>query len=182
MLTFRVTSDVRQAEHYLSDVQRKYAPSATVMALNRTARAVMTVARRETAKSIGLPAKEIKDKLDISQATRVRHVASVVVSKAGYRAMNLIKWKARQTKKGVRYRMHESKLLPGAFINTGRGGNLLVFKRTTPARYPIVSKTGPSVALGFNRETVQKAMDARGREVWSVEFGRALKRKLDTAR
>jgi hypothetical protein len=110
------------------DVQSK----ATVRALNRAGRAVITEAPREVAKAYNVKIGTIKRQMKLQPAQRGRLTA--VVRIYGKR-IPLSEFSARQTPRGVTVSIRRNrKLIRGAFLRTMRSGHRGVFVRAQNSR------------------------------------------------
>lgn len=102
-------------------------------ALKRTAKRIQTHTVREISKTIKLPNKDIKKRVRVN--TRIMNGMAARISYY-IRPMNLIRFKARQTKRGVTSRIMS---VPSAFIATmPNKGSPIVVKRRGRSRLPIV--------------------------------------------
>jgi len=153
-----VLTEVKFDEEKLRQIQRllravpQELPGVMSRAINRTATSVKTeIARRISAK-VKITQAAVKRSLLIRKATRRRWVATISV---GHKRIPLIHFGARQTKKGVSYRIEKQgprKSIKSAFIQTMPvSGHIGAFKRTGPKRLPIVQLLGPSPASVFER-------------------------------
>lgn len=145
----------------LTMAQQLVFPRAAARALNTTARTVRSESVRELAKLMGLAQKVVRDRTSITRATPQRLVSEV---KFKGRRLNLIRFGARQTRKGVsaapwgKRRVFEQTFL----VNLGGGKFVGVRKRRTGTsaheraetyaraervgRIPVVGVVGPGVA------------------------------------
>lgn len=144
-----VDSNIKEAMKSLSKAQYQVIPKAVSSALNKTARTVMKEVRRDVAKDTGLKQKEVAERMTLVKSSKFTQ--SVTIRMEG-RWFNLIRFNARQTKKGVKAKAWgKPKLYRGAFIGKGRNNNRLVFARTSKKRLPIKALVGPSPAVEFNK-------------------------------
>ena len=144
MLEIRFDDDkLKQLQRELKNFP-KALPKVMSRGLNRTATSARTAISRSLSKRIGLKIKDVRDKLTLHRATYSNWRSAVVVSGKKF---GLIKFGAKQTKKGVTYK-HERKriLVRHAFIATMKTGHRGVFLRKGPARLPIKEIKGPSLA------------------------------------
>lgn len=169
-LSINFQSNIKSVERSLSQVQRKVITPATNAALNNTGRTVVKEIRSAVAKDTGLKVGEIKERMKVRKSSFKN--LSVEVFMSG-RWFNLIRFKAKQTKKGVRAKAWgETKLYKGAFIgNRGR----TVFARTSKKRLPIKALVGPNPAVEFNKRivttTFQSSVTKRFKTVFERELG-----------
>jgi len=169
------TREIESAARELNRLQRKAIPAATKGALNKTATQVRTVVKRDIAKTVGLPQKTIAPSFKIFKSSTQSLRATV---QASGKALNLIRFKAKQTRKGVAAKAWgKRKLYPGTFIaNKGR----TVFKRSRVrgsrvSRLPIEAVHGPSVPREFIRARVQRAMQ----QVVSTKFPQIFRNQIE---
>lgn len=141
-----IQSNIKEATKYLSDVQRKVIPKATVTSLNKTARTVFKEVKRDVSKDIGLKQKEVAERMYLRKAHKNSQYASIGVRS---RYFNLIRFKAKQFKRGVKAKAWgKTKTYRGTFIgNDGR----TVFTRRTKRRLPLKGVVGPNPAVEFER-------------------------------
>lgn len=154
----------------LSEAQRKAVPQAAARALNRTAQQASTAAVRTLAKETGLKQKDVREKVARIRAARNKLEAVII---ATGRAFNLIRFKAKQTKKGVKASAWgRRKLYKGTFIaNKGR----TVFKRVGKNRKDIKPVHGPRIPREFVQQTNMKAMKDVASKRWPINFSADLK-------
>lgn len=97
------------------------------------------------------------------------------------RAISLLSYGARQVAKGITVKVLRDgarKLIPGAFLATGRSGNRLPFRRVGGPRLPIQALFGPSAADMLNNPKVIVPLGRRFLERASTELARVLRRAL----
>jgi len=134
---------LKQVQRVLRDIP-KALPKVMSRGLNRTATSARTQISRSLAKEIGLKIKDVRGKLSLQRATYSNWRSAVGVSSKRF---GLIKFRARQTKKGVTYKKGRKRILfRHAFIATMKTGHRGVFLRKGPARLPIQELKGPSLA------------------------------------
>ncbi len=128
-------------------------PAIAARAINRTAAAERTQAKRAIAADTGLRAKDVDAALQLERATPNRLQATVSVSG---RRIPLIAFGARGPEpsrgrgRGVSYSLPKGRgRHPQAFIATMKSGRRGVFVRTTPRRLPITELYGPSLPKSF---------------------------------
>lgn len=158
--------DLRVEVQGLSDLKEKLTllelkafPRAASKALNRTATTVRAEQSRILAKQMGLRVGDVKRRIDIRKAIPTRLSAQII-----YRGkpLNLINFKARQFKKGVKASpWGDRRLFPGTFI-VRIGGNDLVMRRARRGgrrvgRLPIEAVFGPGIAKEARSPEVQRA-------------------------
>lgn len=176
MLDLDVTADVREVERMFRRMP-KVVDRASVRSLNRTNDQVGTIARRLIAKEMGLPVKAVRAGMFKIRASRKKLSASTV---AKGRPLNLIRFNARQTKRGVSANAWgKRKIYKGLFIaNQGR----TVFKRTSKQRLPIRSRWGPSIPKTMLENAIVKAMAQTAATQWQKNFARDLQFYLNRER
>jgi hypothetical protein len=149
------------------------APVAVARALNRTVRTVRTHASRDVAKDMGIAKGDVMKAMTLKDATRF--TLKALVSVFG-RRMPLSRFRARQTRRGVTYRLPGGRdLLPGGFIATMRSDHEGVFLRRRKARLPIDEKFGPSVPYVFAKAKITDALKRLARSTFSKNLERETK-------
>lgn len=134
----------------LSHAEREVFPKAAARALNRTAVTIRKESVRAIAQHMGMKQKPVRDRTRIQRAQPKPAGLTAVLTFRG-RAFNLIRFKARQTKRGVSAAPFGArKIFPHTFIATIRS-NPGVFVRTKQGgrrvgRTPIRGVLGPGVA------------------------------------
>ncbi len=180
MLQINVETDFRLAQRMLRDVPH-VVEKAAVRSLNRTNDSVESLARRMIAKDMGIPAKRVKAGMFKIRAIRNKLSAGTI---ARGRPINLIRFKARQTKKGVSASAWGTrKVYPGTFIaNKGR----TVFKRVEGKHMPsrsgqtkhtqsIRGVWGPSIPKTMLERYILMAMQKQANSTWQKNFARDLR-------
>lgn len=180
-LILYVKNDLRNAEKYLTDVQKKAVPKAAARSINRTATKVNKISVRVVADRIGLKQKYVKRGIGIDvKATRTRLYSAVT---ARGKPINLIEFLAPskqkvgafKKKKGVIAKPYGiQKTFVGTFIGRGQtSGKLLVLTRKQPkqsGRLPIKGKAGPSIPKTFVRKEIASVMKLEASRTWKKEF------------
>ena len=147
---------LREVQLMLRDIPRGM---QTVMsrAINKTATSVRAEVVREISKKVNLKQKDIRDDITISKATWTKWAASVNLSR---RRHGLIRFGARQTSKGVSYKIEKAdgrKTIKHAFIAAPNfGENVWVRESVSGSdklvpRLPIRRLQGPSIGEVFKR-------------------------------
>lgn len=171
MVKIKCTIDAHQVKAGL-EALGKDAPKASARAINRTLATVNTQAVRGIAEDLGVAQKHVRPSLRIYRA----NTNSLRGSLQGTgRRIPLYDFAARQTKKGVSYRMQgQRKTIASAFIATMRSGHTGVFARKGGAkRLPIAELKGPSVPHVF-RKHITSAL----RAFTESEFGKNLRHEI----
>jgi len=139
------------------DVQRtlRHIPRGLPKAVSRAVNKTATTARSRIVKGIFA---EIRMKqTDIRKALSLRKATYRVFEamiRVGGKRIPLIKFSARQVRRGVSYGMRRSEgrqTIPGAFVATMPSGHVGVFKRRGKVRKPIKERFGPSPMAVFDR-------------------------------
>lgn len=165
----RITVDDRAVRRYLASVERGVAKTATLRAINDTARRAHTESVREVAKRMGVVQKRVRKDLTLSRATRARLVA-VITAKG--RPLPLIGFRARQLRRGVKARAWgQQRLYPHTFIATMPSGHRGVFVRVGRGRLPIRELWGPAVPKEFEA-LLSGALERKYRERFLRELVR----------
>jgi hypothetical protein len=152
----------------LTKTRRTIIPKAAARALNRTGQQVQSAATKRVAKDMGIKQKDAKPAIKRSKATVL--VKFVEITARG-RPLNLMRFGARQTKKGVSAKpWGKRRIFKGAWIgNDGR----TVFKRVGKSRQPIRGVYGPGIAKSF--EDARPAAFKVFRDRWPVNFRDAMR-------
>lgn len=154
-ITTNIPAVIRQLDQLHADIARK----ALTSAINKTMAQAKTAMSREIRSEFNMPASKVNAALRITRASYHGGMFTLQAtlespSKRG-RSLNLINFGARQTRKGVSFKVkHGSggrKVIPGAFIaNDGR----TVFIRVGKSRLPIKALQTIGVAQMFNTKRV----------------------------
>lgn len=152
MVTVEINEkQMRNYTQTLGDMSRKL-PVVLVRSLNRTIKKAKVDTSRAIGREVRLKQGDIKKGIQIRKASKGRLVAIMKLSKKRY---GLIKFAARQLKKGVSYAIKRSggrRRLRTAFRQTMPvRGHKGVFRRKRPStpRLPIMELRGPSIAGVF---------------------------------
>ncbi len=155
-------------------------PKPFEKAMNRTVRRMgkrfRKVATKEVRETYNIKAKKLKQYMKTVTVTTKKRGTEWRFYVSG-KPLSLIHFGARQTKKGVSVKVRKDRgrrVIKGAFVAPGKGGNLRVFKRTSKERLPIESKHTLSVPQMFNKEILDKAK----REV-EANYEKEFKHNLD---
>lgn len=179
-----VTPDISSLRRALNGLGAD-AVRAEVRALNRTIESVKVQASRALADDTGLTRRAVDRSLSVSRASFSAPEATLTVT--GQR-IPLIEFGARQTRRGVTYRMpaRGRSLIPSAFIGRMRSGHVGVFRRESaqgplrprrkrggrraPAagvlmvgRLPIQERFGPSLPRVFVQDKIRAALEQHAR-------------------
>jgi len=163
MIDLQVQIDKRQmaaAQGMLRAVPKGW-PRVASRALNKVATWARSRVVKGLAAELGLRQSYIRKKHTRLRRATWRHLGAAVRVE-GRKRIRLIEFHARQTARGVSYRIGKGggrKRIAHAFIATMPGGHTGVYVRTGAKRLPIAERFGPSVMQVF-----EKGMDA-GREI-----------------
>lgn len=158
-------------------IQARAAKAALRRGLNRSTRTVRTRAGREVAQRMGLKVRDVRESTDVRLA-RGNQLETRIEARG--RPLNLIRFGARQTKRGVRAKpWNQSRLFPGLWIgNDGR----TVFVRSRKQGRAVRSAFGP----GLGNEMTELVRSRRFRELYAerflLEFREAYRFQLDRTR
>lgn len=121
--------------------------TAASRAINKTALTVRSKIVKKIREYMPIKQKEIRKKVTLKKATRT-FLEAIIRIKGG--RIPLIDFGARQTAKGVTYKLQGRKhRLVHAFIGTMLSGHTGVFERTGLSRLPIRERFGPSVLSAY---------------------------------
>lgn len=180
----RRADGIRQVVDKLAAVREELSDQVLARTVNRTVEQGRTAMSREIRAEFNISAAKVGEKLHVTRAQRTGPAAFEAVlyssSAGGRRAINIIAFGARQTRRGVTVRVLRTggrELLPGAFIaNEGR----TVFRREGKARLPIKPVQVIDVPQMFNTRRVHRRVrdfiEARLPEVFEREAAFALRR------
>ncbi|MDJ0513082.1 MAG: phage tail protein [Methyloceanibacter sp.] len=162
-----VTSDADQLAKKLRGPLRRQVPKIMNQAINRTAQQARTASVRSISKTMGLKQKDLRSALTLirSNFTTLR---AILVGRG--RPLNLIRFGARQTRKGVSAKAYgHRRVYEGSFIAKG-----IVAARRGRARLPIKALFGPGVAkeLKNQKPKVDKVIIER----WPINLRQAFRR------
>ena len=156
---------LKKLEKTLAGIPRAM-PRVMSRGLNRTATQARTLTSRCLSKRTGLKVGAVRKSTKIYKATYSRWRAAIAMNN---RKIPLIRFKAKQTKKGVTYKDYATRmrtLITHAFIAVMPSGHRGVFLRETVKRLPITEQKGPSLmdifsgardeAAGIQRESAAK--------------------------
>lgn len=168
---------IPQLNRVLGEVEHEVFPTANARALNLVLRKMNTAMVRSISKEMGVQQKKVRQRIAKHKATRTKQVATLRLKG---RAFNLIEFKARQVKRGVKASPWGGRrLFPHAFIATmPQGGTIVVIRqkrggRLVP-RMPIRAMLGPGVAKTAAAEEMQARREDVVREVYRPELDRQL--------
>jgi len=185
----RVTGDLKNATRHLSALQRRSIPKVATQSLNRAGRSMFAETKKAISTELGIRPKEVKDRIVMEKAARVRLFTRIRPNKAGRRPLNLIAAVtpakryvgAYSKRRGVAAKIGgKAKIYNETFIiNAARSGKPIVVIRKGPRRLPVVAKSLPSVQTVIKRKEVRRRVIAKGRAAWSKEFARNLQREIN---
>ena len=190
MIGLDIRGDAREVRRVLAGYQR-----GADIVLQRTLNRVMdpsikTAASREISRELGIPRAAANKSLNLRRAV-VKSLSTDLG--ASVRRIPLINFKAKETPKGVTYKIGKNprKLLKSGFINpvrqAVRGQSFAVFNQQVLKRAragagdqlvprdPVFIKYGPSPAAVFVRDTVLKLLSTTARDRWTLEIAAQLK-------
>ncbi len=181
----------------LKELERSYREMAAVTgkaearALNRVATTITAQQSRAIAQVVNLKVSVIKAK--IVNVQRATDDSPRIVFEVVGEGIALREFGARQTRAGVSVLVLKGggrKIVPGAFMAKGFGGNLQVFKRTGQAkrimaagrykgklREPIEKLFGPSVLSQYVKDAIQQV----GADTWNTRLPIELERETTFA-
>lgn len=163
----------------LNALQKDVATQATARALNRTVEQAKTSMSKEIRAEFNLPAAKVNQALRINRAKASGGLLSLVASlespaKRG-RSLNLANFAARQTKKGVSFKIRRTGgrvTIPGSFLING-GKTVMI--RVGKARLPIKALQTIDVAQMFNTKRINARVVQTIEDRFPVIFAREAK-------
>lgn len=167
-LQIDVSGNIQELKRYLNATKQQVEVAAR-HALNKTAMWVRTRAVREISAQKNIPQKIVRERLQLSKATRKQLEASLWIGSGRTRVRASRIGKIRQTKVGAVVRGH---VFEGAFVAVMPSGDEGIYKRKTKARLPIkelkISLYRPSL------EAIDRIIEQRVMERFEVLFEREL--------
>lgn len=178
-----VKADLKAAQRGMTRLQRAAVQRAAPRALNDTAKQVRTNVvhdlKDEMGTATGLSISGFKKSIAHIRATRQK---LVTILKASGRALPLVRFGARKTKKGVSAKAWgERKVYKGAFIahmpsrTKARKGHKGVFVRKGGGRLPIKELWGPSIPKIFVEDKILRGMRTHAGKLWPKNFARQVR-------
>ena len=153
-----ITTNFPDVQRQIDALKEGIAKQATASAVNKVVAQAKTAMSREIRAEYNISAGKVNESLRITRATAKGGLLNIEATldsprKRG-RSLNLINFSARQTAKGVTFKIKRNgprKLIPGAFLgNDGR----TVFIRVGKRRLPIKALQTIDVASMFNTRRV----------------------------
>lgn len=172
-----IKSDLDRMVKNLSRDQKEKVPKALNSTINKVATTIRKEGVQELSKETGIKQKNIRQQVVIRKSNFNTLSATI---KASGSHPNLIRFNAKQTKKGVSAApWKKRRVFPGSFIgNQGR----TVFKRVGKSRLPIKPLFGPSIPREFIRDKTIKLFNTTGINRFREVFPRELKFQLSKGR
>ena len=158
---------IEELRRKLTFLELQAFPRAASKTLNAVATTVRAEQSRVLAKSMGLKVGDVKGRISIRKASPARLEVQLLYRG---RPLNLIHFKARQLKAGVRAAPYgQRRLFPGTFI-VSVGGRDVVMTRVKRggvrvARLPIKGVFGPGVAKEARSDDIERARNETIRRV-----------------
>lgn len=160
MIRVSATIDKRQLENAAQTLKgvRNGVKRAAVRAINKVARSARTEVVRKISRETGLRQRDIRKRNVRLLRARYDRLSALLILTG--RAIKLIRYRARQTRRGVTYRSGEGrKLLPSAFIATMPSGHEGVFKRRGKERLPIDEQYGSNPLDAVDVDALESKVD-----------------------
>jgi len=136
--------DIARVQRLLRDVPNAL-PKVMSRAINKAAAGARTRVTRRVAKLVTLRQKDVRDQLKLRRATYRKWTAVLTI---GGKRFALARFGARQTRRGVTYRISRAagrKRIARGFLATMPGGHEGAYERRDRPRLPVGEKRGPSV-------------------------------------
>ena len=158
-MQIKIQTNFPDVARQLANLQKDIGEKAVASALNKTVALAKTAMGREIRAEFNISASTVNQSLRIQRASAARgkfqlSAALSSISRAGRRSLNLARFSARQTRKGVTFKVKRGgprKLIPGAFLING--GNTVMI-REGKARLPIKALQTIDVAQMFNTRRI----------------------------
>ncbi len=176
MVAISVKHNFPEVQQALQSLQQDVAKQALVRAVNRSIEQAKTGMSREIRGEFNISRADVEATLRVRRANYQGGLFAVEASlesrtKRG-RSLNLIRFGARQTRKGVTFKVKRRgprQLIPGAFIaNEGR----TVFIRVGRSRLPIKALQTIDVPQMFNTQRINDRVVSTLREKFPAIFAR----------
>jgi hypothetical protein len=153
-----IKTNFPEVQRQLKQLQEDVAKQATARALNRTVEQAKTAMSKEIRQEFVLPAAKVNQALRINRAKASGGLFNLEASlespaKRG-RSLNLANFGARQTRKGVSFKIKRNGqriTIPGSFLING-GKTVMI--RTGKGRLPIEARQTIDVAQMFNTQRI----------------------------
>lgn len=143
-MRINISTDLKQAERYLSDIERKILPRAASSAINKALTQTRTQAVRRISKETGLKQKSVRSRFGL-QRSRPTTLSGTLALTEG-RFPNIASFNGRQTKKGVSANAWgRRKIYHGTFLIQRPWGPVAVARKIRGQRYPLKPIFGPSL-------------------------------------
>ena len=174
-----IKTNFPEVQRQLQQLQEDVAKQATARALNATVAQAKTAMSREIRAEFVIPAAKVNEALRINRARASNGAYSMEASlespsKRG-RSLNLSNFQARQTAKGVTFKVSRGgprKLIPGSFLING-GKTVMI--REGKKRLPIKALQTIGVASMFNTKRINAKVVQLVNERFPVIFAREAK-------
>ncbi|HZW11896.1 MAG TPA: phage tail protein [Noviherbaspirillum sp.] len=173
------TSNFDEVAKMIGDLSEDVARKAAARAATRTVEQGRTKMSRDIRADFNLPASTVKDSLQVNKASASKGLSGIEASLEALtrrgRSMNVIRFGARQTKKGVTVQIRKGggrKVVRNAFIaNDGR----TVFQRVGKKRFPIRAVQTVGVSQMFNTRRINDGVVRMIEEKYPEIFEREAK-------
>jgi hypothetical protein len=178
-----IKTNFPEVQRKLAELQEGVARQATARALNRTVEQAKTAMSKEIRQEFVLPAAKVNASLRIKRAQAAAGLLNLQAAlespaKRG-RSLNLANFGARQTKKGVSFKIKRSGsrvVIPGSFLING-GKTVMI--RVGKQRLPIKALQTIDVAQMFNTQRINAKVVQVIKDRFPVIFEREAKFYLD---
>lgn len=157
-MQINISTNFPQVARQLAALQQDIGNKAVASALNKTVAQAKTAMSREIRAEFNLPASTVNQALRIQRASASRgrfQLSAALESPAKRgRSLNLARFAARQTRKGVTFKVKRNgprQLIPGSFLING-GKTVMI--REGKARLPIKALQTIDVAQMFNTRRI----------------------------
>lgn len=153
-----ITTNFPDVQRQIDALKEGIASKATTSAVNKVVAQAKTAMSREIRAEFNISASKVNESLRVNKATAKGGLLNIEATldsprKRG-RSLNLINFSARQTAKGVTFKIKRNgprKLIPGAFLGNDKR---TVFIRVGKRRLPIKALQTIDVASMFNTRRV----------------------------
>lgn len=158
-MQLKISTNFPDVARKLETLRKDIGDKAVASALNKTVALAKTAMSREIRSEFNISASTVNQSLKVQRASAARgkfqlSAALSSISRPGRRSLNLARFAARQTRKGVTFKVKRGgprQLIPGAFLING--GNTVMI-REGKSRLPIKALQTIDVAQMFNTKRI----------------------------
>lgn len=158
-MQIKIQTNFPNVQRQLETMRKDIADKAVASALNKTVALAKTAMSREIRAEFNISAATVSQSLRVQRASAAKgkfqlSAALSSISRPGRRSLNLARFSARQTRKGVTFKVKRSgprQLIPGSFLING-GATVMIREGNT--RLPIKALQTIDVGQMFNTRRI----------------------------